>query len=90
MFKDAHYKHFESLLTSAKILKTKNVALSDLSEAIEQGTVAQTFPSLNQLRKHVTSYNKVANKAAIKENRFLKKMLRELFRHRNARAAESE
>jgi hypothetical protein len=73
-----------------QILKTKNVALSDLSEAIEQGTVAQTFPSLNQLRKHVTNHNKVANKAVTKENKFLKKMLRELFRYRGTRAGGAE
>lgn len=78
------------LLILQQVLKTKNVALSDLSEAIEQGTVAQTFPSLNQLRKHVTSHNKVANKAATKENRFLKKMLRELFRYRTPRAGASD
>ena len=77
-------------LISPQILKTKNVALSDLSEAIQQGTVAQTFPSLGQLRKHVTAHNKVANKAATKQNKFLKKMLRELFRHRSARPAGSE
>lgn len=79
-----------SITKCKEVLKTKNVALSDLSEAIEQGTVAQTFPSLNQLRKHVTSHNKVANKAATKENRFLKKMLRELFRYRTPRAGASD
>jgi len=74
-------------LNFLQILKTKNVALSDLSVAIQRGTVAQTFPSLSQLRKHVVTHNKVANKAATKENKFLKKMLRELFRPRSARPA---
>lgn len=90
MLRDSRPNSFEKLLILTQILRTKNVALSDLSEAIEHGTVAQTFPSLTQLRKHVTSYGKVANKAATKENRFLKKMLRELFRYRGARATTGE
>ena len=78
------------VLIPRQILKTKNVALSDLSVAIQDGTVAQTFPSLNKLRKYVQNNNKVANKAATKQNRFLKKMLRELFRYRTARLANGD
>ncbi|KAF1988577.1 hypothetical protein K402DRAFT_391804 [Aulographum hederae CBS 113979] len=75
-----------SITQCKNALKKKNVNLCDLSEALKNGTVAKSFPSLNQLRKYSKDQHKMVRKSEVKGDRLLKGMLRELFTGRQMKA----
>jgi hypothetical protein len=53
--------------------------LYDVSVALRNGTVAQTFPSIASLSRYSKREGKIMSKATAKKDPLLKLMLRELF-----------
>ena len=62
------------------MLKSYNTNLSDLSSALHNGTVAQTFPSVAALARYTKYEGKIMSKMVAKKDPLLKVMLRELSR----------
>jgi hypothetical protein len=61
-------------------LKAYNTNLSDLSNALRNGTVAQTFPSVAALAHYTRYEGKIMSKTVAKKDPLLKEMMRGMFR----------